>query len=181
MDKPASLRAALVAAVPHLKANPDKLHVFVPDGNIFATAANSLSFEYSDYTLEILITDFPEPSERVIVPILAWLKVNQPDMLLNRERMRDGFKFQAEFLNNKTSDLLIKLRLTERVVVAVDGNGQLMATPQAEPPIDPDEGIDWLGFFIRDVVEDTPDNVLLTGRLEHEYLSTDVNDYLRRE
>lgn len=38
MMKPASLRDALTAGVPHLAANPDALHVFVDEGTWLAPA-----------------------------------------------------------------------------------------------------------------------------------------------
>ena len=47
MNKPESLRAHLVAAVPELKRNPDRLLTFVDNGSMRSTAAPGLSFEYS--------------------------------------------------------------------------------------------------------------------------------------
>jgi hypothetical protein len=116
MNKINSLRAALTAALPEFARDPDRLHLFVEHGSIAATAAHSLSFEYA-YTLDIVVTDYAGHADHLIVPIVAWLKVNQPEMLLNRDLCRDGFKFQAELLDNGKSDVEIQLQLTERVGV----------------------------------------------------------------
>lgn len=116
MNKPDSLRAALTAAIPEFARNPDRLHVFIEHGSIATTAANSLSFEYA-YTLDVVVTDYAGHADHLIVPVIAWLKVNQPEMMLNRELCRDGFRFQAELLDNGKSDVEILLKLTERVGV----------------------------------------------------------------
>lgn len=136
MKKPDSLRALLRTAVPQLKRDPDKLHIFLDEGNIIATAANSLSFEYQ-YILNAIVTDYAGHPDTLMVPILGWLKVNQPEMMLNREKMRDGFSFEAEILNTKTADISIKLRLTERVVVTDDPvSGTRTVTHLDEPSVD---------------------------------------------
>lgn len=137
MNKPDSLRALLRTAVPQLKQDPDKLHIFLDEGNIIATAANTLSFEYQ-YILNAIVTDYAGHPDTLMVPILGWLKVNQPDMMLNRDKMRDGFSFEADILNNKTADISIKLRLTERVAVTDDlATGQRTIKHLDEPVLDP--------------------------------------------
>ena len=45
MMKPASLRDALLKAVPAVAANPDMLTVSVTGGTVVTTAATSLSYE----------------------------------------------------------------------------------------------------------------------------------------
>ena len=44
MNKPSALRAHLLAAVPELHKNPDRLLVFIDNGTIRSTAAPGLSF-----------------------------------------------------------------------------------------------------------------------------------------
>lgn len=133
MKKPDSLRALLRTAVPQLKRDPDKLHIFLDEGNIIATAANSLSFEYQ-YILNAIVTDYAGHPDTLMVPILGWLKVNQPEMMLNRDKMRDGFSFEAEILNTKTADISIKLRLTERVVVTDDPTSSTRTVTHLDEP-----------------------------------------------
>lgn len=116
MKKPDSLRRALTGAVTELAQNPEKLHCFIQEGRISSTSARSLSFEYA-YTLEIIVTDYNADPDTIIVPILAWLRVHQNEMLSNPELMQDGFSFEADILNHDTVDLAIKLKLSERVGV----------------------------------------------------------------
>ena len=122
MMKATSLREALTAAVPHLAAHPDALHVFVDEGNVVGTGARTLGFEYR-YTLTLIVTDYPHSADTIVVPVLAWLRTNQPDTFTNPDKREDAFKFEAEILNHTTVDISIKLKLTERVTVKVEGAG----------------------------------------------------------
>jgi hypothetical protein len=147
MKKPESLRRALTAAVPHLKRNPEALHVFLDEGRVIATAAPSLSFEYQ-YVLNVIVTDYSDHADTIMVPILAWLRRNQPDLLLNPERGRDGFKFEADILNHTTLDLSIKLTLTERVGVA-ETAGVLTAKHFDEPQLDAFEDVAHWQLYVK--------------------------------
>ena len=148
VNKPDSLRRLLREMVPHLKRDPEKLHIFLDEGNVIAGGAPSLSFEYH-YVLNAIVTDYAGHPDTLMVPILSWLKVNQPEMLLNREKMREGFSFEAEILNNKTVDISIKLRLTERVGVKDDPvSGTRTVTHYDEPEVDPYASIEHWEFFV---------------------------------
>lgn len=70
MFKPKSLRDALTDAVPVLKANPEMLRVFIDSGKLASTLAVSLSFE-NQYTLNVIVTDFPGDIDLILVPIQA--------------------------------------------------------------------------------------------------------------
>jgi len=121
MIKPASIRAALAAACPHLAQNPETLHVFVEEGNVRSTMAGGFSCEYS-YTLTLLITDYADSPDLLMIPLMAWLRRNQPDLLENFDRQRDHFSFQVDYLDHEKCDVEIKLReITERVVVRLHG------------------------------------------------------------
>jgi hypothetical protein len=85
--KPAQLRKALTDAVPVLQTSPDQLRMFVDNGRIVSTLASSLSFEYQ-YQVELLITDFTQDSDLIMVPILAWLREHQPDIMATPENSR---------------------------------------------------------------------------------------------
>lgn len=147
MKKPESLRRALTEAVPHLKKNPDALLVFLDEGRITSTAAPTLSFVY-EYVLNIIVTDYAGHADSIVVPILAWLRRNQPEMLLNPELGRDGFKFEADILNHKTLDLSIKLTLTERVGVS-ESAGKLTVTHFDEPLLDPFEDVERWELYVQ--------------------------------
>ncbi|EEX2808148.1 phage tail protein, partial [Escherichia coli] len=80
MNKPQSLRHALNKAVPYVRNNPDKLHLFVDNGSLVATGASSMSWEYR-YTLNAVIEDFSGDQNLLMAPVLLWLRDNQPDAI----------------------------------------------------------------------------------------------------
>lgn len=136
MIKPTSLRDHLLAAVPGLRRNRDQLAVFVDQGNIRCTAAHGLSFEYG-YTVELLLTNYPGSADAVAIPLLAWLREHQCELLESLERGKDAIQFQVEILNNDLIDMSIRLPLTERVIVksTTDGSGRLDVSHPAEPQL----------------------------------------------
>lgn len=141
MNKPASLRQALEAALPDLKVNPDKLKVFIDAGGVATTATRSLSFEYA-YVLNVVVCDYAEHPDQLIVAVLIWLRRHQPELLANRERMRDGFKFEVDIISHAAVDISIELKLTERVGVKSEA-GKLTIEHFDEPSLDPEEGCEW--------------------------------------
>ncbi|MDR1463640.1 MAG: phage tail protein [Azoarcus sp.] len=177
MIKPASLRAALAAAVPWIARNPECLSVRIERGEIHSTMAGGLSFEYQ-YDLVALITDYAGPADMLFLPVVAWLHDAQPDILLNPARRQD-FAFEVDVLDSKKSDVEIRLaKLTERVVVTLalatedetggdgggGGSGETVRIPvppgligpgtiatvrhAPEPPVAPDRQIERWRFWI---------------------------------
>jgi len=136
MNKPESLRAYLLAAIPELKRNPDRLLVFIDNGSMRSTAAPGLSFEYS-YTLNLILTDFAGHPDAVAIPLFAWVLVNQRELMENQEKGRDAIKFEADILDNSKVDLSITLPLTERVIVKQHADGTLHVDHPKEPQLDP--------------------------------------------
>ena len=135
MNKPESLRAHLLAAIPELKRNPDRLLVFIDNGSLRSTAAHGLSFEYS-YTLNLILTDFAGHPDAVAIPLFAWVLVNQRELMENLEKGRDAIKFEADILDNSKVDLSITLPLTERVIVKRMDDGTLQVDHPPEPQLD---------------------------------------------
>ena len=134
MNKPSALRAHLLAAVPELHKNPDRLLVFIDNGSIRSTAAPGLSFEYS-YTLNVILTDYAGHPDAVAIPLLAWLLVNQPELLTNLEKGKTAIAFEADVLDNSKVDLSLKLPLTERVIVKKQEDGSLQVSHPDEPQL----------------------------------------------
>lgn len=132
MKKPASLRAALVAALPQLATDPDKLLVFIDAGSLHASYAPGLSYEYA-YTLNLVLTDYAGDPDAVMVPLLMWVRVNQSELMDNVDQRQSGISFEADILDNDSCDLSIKLALTERVIVNDNGAGVLTITHPDEP------------------------------------------------
>ena len=134
MNKPNSLRDHLLAAVPELHKNPDRLLVFIDNGTIRSTAAPGLSFEYS-YTLNVILSDYAGHPDAVAIPLLAWLLVNQPELLTNLEKGKTAIAFEADVLDNSKVDLSLKLPLTERVIVKKQDDGSLQVSHPNEPEL----------------------------------------------
>lgn len=116
MLKPGQLRKVLTDSVPLLQRNPESLNVFIDSGRIVSTLAPSMSFEYQ-YRLNMVITDYTGDIDLLIVPMLEWLRVNEPDMMATEEKRRTGFTFKADVISDTTSDISIDLELSERVIV----------------------------------------------------------------
>lgn len=132
MKKPQLLRQHLVAAVPALAVDPERLLVFVDDGGLVASFAAGLSFQYR-YTLDLILRDFAGEPEAVMVPLLQWLTRHQPDLFANPSN-REKLTFEVDVLSDTLVDLAIKLPLTERVRVTRDAEGVFQLEYLPEPP-----------------------------------------------
>ena len=86
-------------------------------GQIVATGAASFSFEYR-YTLNVVVTDYAGDIATLIVPMMAYLRTNQPEILENPQIRENAFKFQVDYNNNNTADISFEIQLTERVISA---------------------------------------------------------------
>ena len=116
MLKPASLRAHLTAAVPSLATNPHNLIVVARGGHTHTTGTGTLSFEYA-YTLQVIVLDYAGHADAIVVPVLAWIARNQPELFDNPERTKQALRFDVEYLTAHTIDLALEIDLTERVLV----------------------------------------------------------------
>jgi hypothetical protein len=134
--KPKSLRAHLTTVSAELRQNPEKLLIFADGGNTVATGTASLSFEYR-YKLNIIITDYSDSEDALMVPLLAWVQVHQRDLLDNAELRKTGISFDVDYNNSESIDIAITLALTERVVVKPAGAGRLEVLHLAEPQSTP--------------------------------------------
>lgn len=133
MNKPSSLRAHLLTHVRELSGSPDRLLTFIENGKVRCTAAAGLSFEY-EYQLQLIITDYAGHPDTIMIPLLDWLRVNQPDTLANFDKNKDAIQFDAEILANDLVDLSITLPLSERVIVK-PVEGGLNVTHPPEPQL----------------------------------------------
>lgn len=134
MLKPDSLRKALSNAVPELRTNPEMLRLFIDSGSIGATLAASLSFE-KRYTLNVVVTDYTGDIDLILVPVMAWLREYQPDIMTTGEGQKKGFTFYADLNNDSSVDISISLLLTERTIVKeVDAALHVTTVPEPPPP-----------------------------------------------
>jgi hypothetical protein len=143
LNKPASLRRALAAAIPSLEAEPDRLVVFLDEGSIVATGTRSLSFEYR-YTAHALVMDFAGDADSVFVALVEWARENQPDLVTNPDERAHGITFEADILNHSTADLSIKLALTESVVVTDGPDGNRVIEHVDDGRVGSADGLKWV-------------------------------------
>ncbi|WP_129792566.1 phage tail protein [Sphingosinicella sp. CPCC 101087] len=151
MLKPESLRQALTAAlvdqgVRILERDPDKLRIYIQKGRIVSRLSAEPNFpnpgfEYR-YELVATLIDFTGHPDAVMVTLLLWLSVHQPDLLQNHDRGNSGIVFEADIIDNKTVDLEIRLELSETVSASArqDGGFDLLHVPEA-PVIPEYEGV----------------------------------------
>lgn len=147
MKKPLELRAHLTAALAHCRKHPDKLLVFIEKGSIATRRSGTSSFEYR-YTLKVLVIDYTEPADTLIVPLLAWIDANQPDLIDNTDKRDKAIGFEAEIIDHTTADIEITLELSERVIVtAVEGGWtcEHVGEPALEDLTGPTEWQSYLG------------------------------------
>lgn len=134
MLKPDSLRKALTESVPVLSKNPEMLRLFIDNGKINSTLAASLSFE-KQYTLNVVVTDFTDDFDLLLVPVLAWLREQQPDIMASEEGRKKGFTWYADINTDNSFDVSISLLLTERTIVKqVEKALHVKNIPEPAPP-----------------------------------------------
>jgi hypothetical protein len=109
------LRAALIAGNTWCKANPEQITVWVEKGHIQIEATGEASFMYH-YTIQVLAMDFPGQIDDLMLPLLAWVWQQQPDLLLNPDNNRK-VEFDADIVNDDVADILFKVPVWERVMV----------------------------------------------------------------
>jgi hypothetical protein len=140
MDKPATLRQLITESVPELVRNPDKLKIYVKGGSIATRFGGiNLGFQYG-MTLHIEVRDYSGHPDTIFLPIALWLRVNQPDLLLNLDKADEAISFEADYLDNETVDIDITMKLTESVDVLPytlpdNGGQEYRMTHRAEPGI----------------------------------------------
>lgn len=142
MKKPESLRAHLAAYLPALRKHPDKLQLFVEKGAIATKRGASLSFEYR-YTLSLLFTDYTDPADTIIVPLLVWIDAYQPDLIDTADKRDRAIAFEAELIDHCTADIEVKLELSERALVRPTGSGHLCDHLDEPHLADFERGLGW--------------------------------------
>lgn len=127
MNKLHLLRTHLVDAVPTLTRDPDRLLTFVEEGSVEFHRGRDLSHEYR-YAAQLVLTDFADELDTVMLPLLQWLTEYQPDV-----NPGEAVNFEAEILNNRSVDLALRVQLTERVIAKVDCEAGTIRVDRALP------------------------------------------------
>lgn len=131
MIKPDSLRQAIEQSVPELARDPDRLLMWIDKGRVRSHQTASFGFEYR-YTLNLTVLDFATSPSAIMIAVIAWVRINQPDLLAVK---LDTLEFEADILDNGSIDLGLKLELTESVSVEQreDGGFDLQHLAEADP------------------------------------------------
>lgn len=119
MWKLQSLRNLIESANPDLKRDPQNLIVLASEGRAVSTLARSLSFEYA-YTIDITVLNYTGHTDALFVPLIAWLRVHQSELLDNPTTQAKGLEFNVELLETDACDIGIRVPVTERVIVTAD-------------------------------------------------------------
>lgn len=131
MNKPGRLREALIAGLPDLALDPQKLLIFAERGKIVATGEPGDSWEYA-YQLTVIVQDFAGDMDALTATVLRWLAAEQPNLLLSAESRRDGVRFEAELMTAELADVQFQLDITEPVIRRND-RFEHPASPPADP------------------------------------------------
>lgn len=139
MNKPERFRAALLAALPDLANDPQRLSIFVEKGKLVASGTESVGWQYS-YQLSVILQDFAGDMDTLAKAVIAWVAVEQPDMLKNPAHAERGIRFECELLTAELADIVIEIDLTEAVYAGSDGS---FFNHPAEPLADPTSNWLW--------------------------------------
>lgn len=137
MKKLRSLADTLTASVPQLGDDPSRLAVFVDEGGVIVKPG-SLSYEYA-YTASIWVQGYCGDVDHLLIPVIAWVAQNQPELFQSGDSK--PFTFEAEILNTNTSDITLKLDLTERVCVTAGTDGLRVDHLNETPMTDQFDGV----------------------------------------
>ena len=140
MIKHGLARAAIVAAFPEFEVDPQRLNVFIDKGRAVGRASVTgvrAALEYR-YTCQIVVEAFAGDIDRLMLVLVAFLRANQPDALLNHAAAAQAIGFRAEILDDGSADIAIDLPLTE--VIGTDSTGAPMAIPDPAIPGDGPDG-----------------------------------------
>jgi len=133
MNKPERFRTALLAALPDLANDPQRLSIFVEKGKLVASGGQGAGWQYS-YQLTAILQDFAGDMDTLARAVTAWVAVEQPDMLKNPAQAERGIRFECELMTSELADISIEIDLTEAVYAGDDGKA---FDHPAEPPADP--------------------------------------------
>lgn len=131
MNKPGRLREALIAGLPDLALDPQKLLIFAERGKVVTTGEPGDSWEYA-YQLTVIVQDFAGDMDALTATVLRWLAAEQPDLLLSADARHNGVRFEVELMTTELADVQLQLDVTEPVIRQHDGFEH-----PSPPPADP--------------------------------------------
>lgn len=130
MQKPKSLRAALTAAIPEIRDQPDRLAIWVEDGAVRSRQTETHGFAF-EYPLSVLLREVSTDIAVIALAINRWLRRHQPSLLAGGSG--DSYKFETDVLDNATADILFTIDLCENVAVTPQQDGSWSVDYLVEP------------------------------------------------
>jgi hypothetical protein len=132
MNKPGHFRTALLAALPELACDPQRLSIFVENGKLVANGTAGAGWTYN-YQLTAVLQDFAGDMDALAKVVIAWVSIEQPDMLKNPAQAERGIRFECELMTAELADVSIEIDLTEAVYAGADHTFNRPAEPSADP------------------------------------------------
>lgn len=127
MKKLFALRQHIINSLPHLNTDPDRLLSFVEDGSIKCYRGPNLTHEWT-FTAQFILVEFSMDVDVLMVSIIQWLSVYEPD--INPEQ---AIQVDAEITSETSCDLILRITLSERVIVSVDKDKQQLEAKHTMP------------------------------------------------
>lgn len=134
MKKLIDLREHLLRSVPVLASNPDQLLTYVENGKIAFSPGKNASHRYA-FQAVVVVTNWRSEVDAVIIPLLEWLAIREPGF-----NPDEALIFEADILSLEQIDFIIKVNLTERVIVNDSESGRTITHVLPGPPLQFDEG-----------------------------------------
>lgn len=98
----------------------DRTDVFADEGKIKTNSRVGYSY-YIEYVINIYLHDFSSDFKLIVAELMRWIRINEPDQQIN-----EIFEFEVEIINQDSSELAFALKVTEKVVVIEDNEGNLI-------------------------------------------------------
>jgi len=134
MKKLDSLRQWVTEALPEIARSPEKLTIHASNGTTAARHGSNLGWEYR-YRLTMFVLDYAQAPESLFLPVLLWMRVHQPDALLNHDKGNQAVRFTVDPLDNGMVDIELHIDVTESVDVLPNPDGEGYAMTIRDEPV----------------------------------------------
>ena len=119
MRKIDTLRAAILAKLPELKRDPDRVRMWIERGSAKSTQTEGRGL-VSAFQLNVLIVEMASDMHILFLAVFEWMRVNQPSLMMPGS---EAIGFDADILDNSTADVLLQIQLDQAVGATPDGKG----------------------------------------------------------
>lgn len=176
MRKLGALRRHLTTVLPELAREPDALDIYVVNGTLVTRLGANLGYEQR-YTARVVLQNFRGTPEQVFLPLLLWLRAEQPELIQNHDTGNDQIRFSVDVLDQNAVDIEFDLPLTEAIDVMPDGAGGYKMKIREEIPFPDDQPLtDPVALLRRIYAPGAPDSAFLVGHPETSAEAGDGDD-----